>query len=189
MHHLGLDVSTSCTGWAITAVNGAGEITNVELGRIELDKENDLIEKSSVVLKILTDLAKCHNIQKVYVEENLQAFSSGASSAQTLLKLAKFNGIVTYLSYQATGVTPVSVNVNHARKVLGINLKREKVCGITTKDQIYGWVSAHPLLKDYQWPMKVISSGPRKGQSVLEKYVYDMSDAFVIALSGPIVSS
>ena len=90
MHHLGLDVSTSCTGWAITTVNSTGEITSVELGRIELDKEIDLIEKSSVVLKILTELAKSHKIQKVYVEESLQAFSSGASSAQTLLKLAKF---------------------------------------------------------------------------------------------------
>lgn len=188
MSHLGLDISTTCTGWAITTLDQSGKVTGVELGRIELDDYTDLISKAEVVKRELLDINSRHKISRVYIEENLQSFSSGASSAQTLFKLAKFNGIVTYLSHQATGVNPVAINVNHARKILGINLKREKVCGVTTKDQIYEWVSSHELLRDHKWPVKVISSGPRKGQTVLEKYVYDMSDAFVIVMSGPIIS-
>lgn len=188
MRRLGLDISTSCTGWAITNYNQTGDITDVELGKIDLDTQSDLISKSEEVRAALIDIIGKYKITHVYVEENLQSFSSGASSAQTLFKLAKFNGIVTYLSYQITGVRPVAINVNHARKVLGINLKREKSCGISTKDQIHKWVSSHHLLCNFEWPTKIISSGPRKGQKVFEKCIYDMSDAFVIVMSGPIIS-
>jgi len=188
MCHLGLDISTTCTGWAVTDLDQSGKATTVELGKIELDDHEDLLTKAEVVKRALQEIISKHKISRVYIEENLQSFSSGASSAQTLFKLAKFNGIVTYLAHQVTGVSPVSINVNHARKTLGISLKREKVCGVTTKDQIHQWVSSHELLNEYKWPVKVISSGPRKGQTVLEKYAYDMADAFVIVMSGPLVS-
>jgi Holliday junction resolvasome RuvABC endonuclease subunit len=184
---LGLDISTSCTGWSVTNTDESGNVIEVTLGKIILDEFDDLIGKANEVVKHLSVINSLHKIDKIYIEENMQAFRPGASSAQTLVKLAKFNGIVTYLSHHVTGLTPVAVNVNHARKILGINLKREKVCGISTKDQIYSWVSAHPLLVSYDWPHRVIASGPRKGQRVLESYVYDMSDAFVIAMSGPII--
>lgn len=187
MRHLGLDISTSCTGWAVTDVVD-GVTVGVTLGHINLEGHGDLIQKAGEVLSSLTQIHNQHCITHVYVEENMQAFRPGASSAQTLVKLAKFNGIVSYLAHQVTGVTPMGVNVNHARKALGINLKREKVCGVSTKDQVHEWVRQHPLLSEYEWPCRVISSGPRKGQRVLEHWVYDMSDAFVVALSGPIVN-
>ena len=41
---------------------------------------------------------QAHDIQKIFIEENLQAFRPGFSSAKTLLTLARFNGIVSYLS-------------------------------------------------------------------------------------------
>jgi hypothetical protein len=33
------------------------------------------------------------------------------------------------------------------------------------------------------WPTKILKSGPRKGQEVLEIGCYDMADAYVIAAS------
>lgn len=188
MKCLGLDISTTCTGWAVTEVED-GSFTRAHLGKILLGNFDSLIDKANEVVHHLESIHRDHQIDRIYIEENMQAFRSGASSAQTLVKLAKFNGIVSYLSHRVTGLTPVSVNVNHARKILGINLKREKVCGISTKEQIYRWVSSHPLMLNYEWPHKKISSGPRKGQSVLEDYAYDMSDAFVIAMSGPVIST
>lgn len=185
--HLGLDISTSCTGWAVTHVN-EGVPVSVELGHVKLDKYDDLMHKADAMRLALSDLHKRYKFSSVYVEENMQAFRPGASSAQTIMKLAKFNGIVSYLTYQVTGITPQNINVNHARKSLGISLKREKDCGIPTKEQVYSWVKCHSLLKEYQWPSKILGSGPRKGQSVLESCVYDMSDAFVIVLSGPSIT-
>lgn len=185
--HLGLDISTSCTGWAITSVE-EGTPKCVVLGHVRLDRHDGLMSKSDAMREELIKLHKEHQFSQIYVEENMQAFRPGASSAQTIMKLAKFNGIVSYLAYQVTGIDPKNVNVNHARKSLGITLKREKECGISTKEQVHSWVKCHPLLSQYQWPCKVLNSGPRKGQTVMEPYIYDMSDAFVIALSGPIVS-
>ena len=185
--YLGLDISTSCTGWAVTSIDDCGNTIDVELGYIKLDKYDDLIQKAKVVSAELSAINKKHQLSRIYIEENMQAFRPGASSAQTLVTLAKFNGIVMFLCNQVTEITPVSVNVNHARKSLGINLKREKVCGISTKSQIHTWVSAHSLMKSFEWPTKVMSSGPRKGLSVVETCSYDMADAFVIALAGPIV--
>jgi Holliday junction resolvasome RuvABC endonuclease subunit len=184
--HLGLDISTSCTGWAITCVE-VGSPVSVELGHVRLDRHDGLMSKSDAMREELDQLHKKHSFTRIYVEENMQAFRPGASSAQTIMKLAKFNGIVSYLAYSVSGLDPISVNVNHARKSLGINLKREKECGISTKEQVHSWVRVHPLLLGYEWPCRLLGSGPRKGQTVPEPHIYDMSDAFVIALSGPIV--
>lgn len=185
--HLGLDISTSCTGWAVTEVHESVPV-NVKLGHVRLDKYDCLMTKADAMRDALVQLHKEHRFSRIYVEENMQAFRPGASSAQTIMKLAKFNGIVSYLAYLTTGVTPKNVNVNQARKTLGISLKREKECGIPTKEQVFSWVKRHSLLDAYQWPSRVLNTGPRKGQTVLESCVYDMSDAFVIALSGPIVA-
>lgn len=184
--HLGLDISTSCTGWAVTEVHG-GEAVSVTLGHVRLDNVEGLMQKADVMRSQLQSLHDEHSFTRIYVEENMQAFRPGASSAQTIMKLAKFNGIVSYLAYQVTGLDPQNVNVNQARKSLGISLKREKECGVPTKEQVHTWVRSHPLLSQYQWPSRTLGSGPRKGHVILEPYVYDMSDAFVIAMSGPIV--
>jgi Holliday junction resolvasome RuvABC endonuclease subunit len=187
MKRLGLDISTACTGWAVAEVDESGIVTSVELGNIELSKIQGLIPKALHAEKVIKSLQEKHRFDEVYVEENMQAFHPGASSAQTIVKLAKFNGIVTFLCHQVTGKIATNVNVNRARKSLGINLQREKVCGISTKEQVFRWVSAHPVLSDYAWPYKTLGSGPRKGTTILEQHAYDMADAFVVVMAGPVV--
>lgn len=188
MHYnLGLDISTSCTGYAISEVDSRGGTIKVILGSIKLDHLDGLTAKANHVKQVLEDLKKSYTFCTVYVEENMQAFRPGASSAQTLVKLAKFNGIVCYICSQVLGVEPTGVNVNHARKTLGINLQREKICGVSTKEQIYRWVITQPLLSDQKWPTKKMTSGPRKGAEVLETSAYDMADAFVVVISGPLL--
>lgn len=185
MKRLGLDISTSCTGWALCEVDDS-TVLKVELGHIPLTQHRDLISKSLHVERALCELHSRHNIDEVYIEENMQAFHPGGSSAQTIVKLAKFNGIVTYLCHHVTGKVPVDINVNWARRSLGIKLLREKDCGIPTKEQVFRWVHDHPNMIGYSWPYKTLSSGPRKGTQVLETYVYDMTDAFVVVMAGPI---
>jgi hypothetical protein len=188
MKRLGLDISTACTGWAVANVDDQGVVSQVELGHIQLSKLPDLMTKALKAEEALKDIHMRHRIDEVYVEENMQAFHPGASSAQTIVKLAKFNGIVTFLCHQVTGLTPTDVNVNRARKSLGIRLQREKECGVPTKEQVFRWVSAHPVLAGYAWPHKTLGSGPRKGAEIMETHAYDMADAFVVVMAGPIVS-
>lgn len=188
VRRFGLDISTSCTGWAICESEG-GEVTRIELGHMKLSKCTDLVSKALFVERELRRLQDLCPIDEVYIEENMQAFHPGASSAQTIVKLAKFNGIVSFLAHQVTGKTPVDVNVNWARKSLGIRLQREKVCGISTKEQVFSWVSSHPSLQGYDWPHRTLSSGPRKGARILEAHAYDMADAFVIVMAGPLLGT
>ena len=186
-YHLGLDISTSCTGWAVLSVDDSSEVVSARLGHISLKAFPDLITKSHEALRSIEAICCDYDLDQIFIEENLQAFRPGASSADTLLKLAKINGVITFLCHQVTGITPRAVNVIKARKALGITVKRQKLCGVKTKDQVHNWVKSHSLMREYSWPTKILKSGPRKGKEILHTYAYDMADAFVVALAGPIV--
>ena len=175
---LGLDISTSSTGWCL--VDDLGNL--VQMGFIDLKKEKSTFKKSVKVKNTLSEISNQNNIEKVFIEENLQSFRSGFSSAQTLSTLARFNGIVSYLCFEIFNSEPEFLNVNSSRKKLGIKVQREKVCGISTKQQVLDWVST--CLPGYEWPKKILKSGPRAGQEVLVPGCYDMADAYVIAVAG-----
>ena len=181
---LGLDISTSCTGWCILSGLESNLHKSVNLGFIDLSKEKNTFKKANMVKEKLTWLHIEFPIDRVLIEQNLQSFRSGFSSAQTLSTLARFNGIVSYLCYEEFSLTPEFINVNHARKSLGIKTKRKKDGGAPIKAQIFDWVSSSQDLKEYDWPTKTLKSGPRRGQIILDPRCYDMADAYVIAKSG-----
>jgi Holliday junction resolvasome RuvABC endonuclease subunit len=174
---LGLDVSTACTGWCILDEDGSF----VNLGYISLSKEKNLFEKAQIVQESLSSLNISYDITDVFIEENLQAFRPGLSSAKTLLTLARFNGIVGYLSQQEFFCEPSYINVNIARKSVGLKIIRKSKGGAPTKEQVHQWVSNQI---NFKWPTKKLKSGPRKGNIILEPGCYDAADAYVIASSG-----
>ena len=177
---LGLDVSTSSTGWSV--LKESGEL--VEQGFIKLANIDGLFKKAKKVSIFLSKINIDHEIKKIYIEENLQSFRSGFSSAKTISTLAKFNGIVSYISFIEFGIDPEFLNVNSARKSLGIKIAREKVCGKSTKNQVFEWVRNSLKESGYVWPVKTLKSGPRKGQTVFIDECFDISDAYVIGRAG-----
>ena len=174
---LGLDVSTSCTG--ICVISDSGEL--VKLDWVKLSKEKDLISKAQQLRNALENIRATYNITYIFIEEPLQRFSMGASSAATITKLASFNGISQYLCYSLFNITPELLNVTRARKSLNIKTMSKKKAGKSVKEQVFDWVSDY--LK-YDWPTKILKSGPRRGQKVILDECLDMADAFVIAKSG-----
>ena len=174
---LGLDISTSCTGWCILSDDGK----IVDIGYIDLSKKEGLFEKASEVESYITNLSKDWPIDKVFIEENLQSFRSGFSSAQTISTLSKFNGIVSFVCFKVFSSEPVFFNVNSARKILGIKLVRKKDGGLPTKEQLREWAERNV---DYSWPVKVLKSGPRKGLTVPDPKSYDMIDAYIVCKAG-----
>ena len=180
---LGLDVSTSCTGWSILSSDGS----LVDIGYIRLGSYETTYRKAAAVKNTLLKIATIHNIESIYIEQNLQAFRSGFSSAKTIDKLARFNGIISYISHEVFKIDPVFLNVNSARKSLGISLIRKKDGGSPTKEQVLKWVTGEILDQDYSWPKKTLKSGPRKGLEILIPECYDMADAYVMARAGQIV--
>jgi Holliday junction resolvasome RuvABC endonuclease subunit len=179
-HILGLDISTSCTGWCITDLSGGF----VDMGYISLSPKLTTFQKANTVQLALIDIHTTHNITKIAVEENLQAFRPGFSSAKTLLSLARFNGIVSYIAQQQFLIEPDFINVNVARKVVGLKVISKRKGGLPTKEQVINWVDTQV---DFTWPMKTLKSGPRKGQLILEPGCFDAADAYVIATAGSII--
>ena len=175
---LGLDISTSCTGYCIFDNSGI----LVEMGAIKLSGKKDLFEKASQVKSELLNIIVKFPISRICIEENLQAFRPGLSSARTLLTLARFNGIISYISKEVFEISPDFINVNVARKTVGLKIKRQSVCGVTTKDQVLEWVKSDidRNSQKFDWPIKVLKSGPRKGMSVLDTSSYDMADSYVL---------
>jgi len=177
---LGLDISTSCTGY--TLLNSDG--TLIDIGYIRLDTKSSIFSRVTEVSSVISKIIDETPIERIFIEENLQAFRPGLSSAKTLLTLARFNGMVSYQAYVLSGLVPDYINVNTARKTLGIKLNRKS--DVTTKDQIYHWVDNHSRNTNTMigWPFKILKSGPRKGLKVLDSAAYDMADSYVIARAG-----
>ena len=170
----GLDISTSCIG--ICTKDSKNQKVYFENFK---PKGEDWIDKSSATRNYFLNLVLDYEITKIYVEENLQAFRPGLSSAKTLMSLARFNGIVSFLVNDIFSVKPEFINVNAARKELGIKIDRKS--DLSTKEQVFSWVNER---NDFDWPTRILKSGKRKGQEVFCDEVYDMADAYVIASAG-----
>ena len=122
---LGLDVSTSITG--ATVVDKNGEILFCESWDTRNKKRfPTLWEKAAFIENKLKELKvrKGYTIEKVYVEESLQTFKSGFSSAKTLSTLSKFNGIVSFMCYKMFELSPEFIGASSARKLCGIKVER-----------------------------------------------------------------
>ena len=182
MYFLGLDISTACIGWCV--LGPEGRLT--AMGYIPLSKLHGPFDKAQRASDELAMLHLRYDISKIFIEENLQAFRPGLSSAKTLLTLARFNGIVSYIVQQQFSFEPEYVNVNAARKAVGLKITRKNKGGAPTKEQVLEWTTGEVSDNDnqYQWPTKVLKSGPRKGQEILEPGCYDAADAYVISRAG-----
>lgn len=179
--YIGLDISTSIVG--ISIFDYDKNFKNMEY--VNLTKSKCFFEKSLKVKEKLLEIAIKYKEYSfiVGIEENLQAFRPGLSSAKTLMTLSRFNGVVSYISNEVFKTIPVFINVNSARKDLGIKIDRKS--SDSTKDQVFNWVKDDLIVENntFVWPTKIMKSGKNKGRVKFENCCYDMSDAYVICKS------
>ena len=178
-YELGLDISTSIIGISIFENKKMKSMFH-----IDLTKTKCLFEKANNYKNFLKEKLELINLENIYIEDTLQSFSRGMSSAKTLMTLAKFNGIISHITFELTGIKPTFINVNVARKTLGIKI--DKTLQKDKKEQVMDWVSLD--LGGYDWPTKVISRGKNKGLVKYEKFCYDIADAYVICKAGIIIN-
>jgi Holliday junction resolvasome RuvABC endonuclease subunit len=178
---LSLDISTSITGYAIIDMNGI----ILESGYVDLRKQKDFVSKVSHAKSEIVRACINHEITQVAVEKNLQAFRRGLSSAATIDALARMNGALSYACSSFYGVPLTNIDVNEARRKMGIKILREKVCGVPTKEQVKRALDSilESSGQKRKWNTKVLKGGPRKGLEVLDDGVYDEVDAIVIGLA------
>jgi len=171
-HILGLDVSTSIIGYTVLDQ----DLNVVEMEHIDLRKIKDLWDKADFARKTLHDVIEKYKdkIHNVYIEESLQVFRSGFSSAHTLSTLSKFNGLVFYFVRECTNKKPQYISATSARKTCGIKIKK----GEKAKLQTFDWVTKE---LNVEWPLT------KKGN--IQQYCYDRSDSYVIARAGHVLEN
>ena len=177
--YIGLDISTSIIGISLLDCNS--KLINLE--NINLKKISCIFYKSNVTKEHFTKIKEKYLFEdeiKIFIEESFQSFSKGFSSAKTLSQLNRFNGIVSYISSEVFSVVPEYINVNSARKNLGIKINKK--LEINTKEQIFQWVKNDFKENNYEfdWPERTLTRGPNKGLVKFDDCCYDMSDAYVI---------
>ena len=123
---LGLDISTTCVGYAFTENKKI-----LDMGFIDIKKLTTHKEKAFYVLTCINESSYIDKVEKVYVEDNLSGFAGGRTSQQVIVKLAKFNAVLCYVIEDAFDLEVKSVNPMTARKqVFG----KARVKGVKAKD-------------------------------------------------------
>ena len=165
---LGLDISTSIIGFTII---DQGEI--VKTFAVDLRNKNkfpDIYSKYNHVQGELLDIHREYSITHIFIEQSLQMFRSGFSSAKTLSTLSSFNGVVSYLCYRELSLKPEHISAASARKACGIKVAKGK----KAKEQVVEFL----LDNEPCFVVEYTKSGNLK-----PKY-YDIADSIVIAKAG-----
>ena len=166
---LGLDVSTSITG--ATILDEDEKVVCCKAWDLRNKKKfTDVLDKAQEVSKLISEIAKEHNIQKVYIEEPFMFFNSGGSSAKTMSILQNFNGMVSWLVYKHFGFKREYLTASQARKLCGIKVPR----GTKAKEKVLEFV----LDNVPNFGIEYTKFGnPRPGE-------LDRADSWVIAKAG-----
>ena len=164
---LGLDVSTSITGITILEKDG----TLVYNDSWDTRKYKSFFEKVDYVEKKIIHLSKLYGgFEKVFIEESLQTFRSGFSSAKTLSTLARFNGVVSWLVYRVLKTEPLYLAATSARKLCGIKVPR----GTKAKQVVIQHIIDNVPEIQIEYTK----------QNNIKPHCYDKADSWVIAKAG-----
>ena len=165
MRKIGLDASTTTVGFAFVDNKNV-----IDIGFIPIDKQKTIRDKVQLTMDKLTKLDPFEEVDKIYIEDNLSGFSRGRTSQQTIIKLAKFNAVLTYCLEFAYGEIVEGVNPMTARKHL---FGKARVKGKTAKDFVKEEINCLYNLEEY---VKLTKTG------LWDKRNMDAYDALVCAL-------
>ena len=165
MRKIGLDASTTTVGFAFVDNKNI-----VNIGFIPIDKQKTIRDKVQLTMDELTKLDPFEEVDKIYIEDNLSGFSRGRTSQQTIIKLAKFNAVLTYCLEFAYGEIVEGVNPMTARKHL---FGKARVKGKTAKEFVKEEINSLYNLEEY---VKLTKTG------LWDKRNMDSYDALVCAL-------
>ena len=165
MRKIGLDASTTTVGFAFVDDKNV-----IDIGFIPIDKQKTIRDKVQLTMDELTKLDPFEEVNKIYIEDNLSGFSRGRTSQQTIIKLAKFNAVLTYCLEFAYGEIVEGVNPMTARKHL---FGKARVKGKTAKEFVKEEINSLYNLEEY---VKLTKTG------LWDKRNMDSYDALVCAL-------
>jgi hypothetical protein len=168
------------------------ELIGLDCIKLNISKLDNIYKKADFIFEMLPTILskfdlKATQIKDIFVEENAKRFSEGFSSADTILTLAKMNGIVSWMARKVfSGAEIVEVNVSSARAKAGIKIDRtDKTLSVKEKVFIAN-TKAHP---EFPWPKHLAKTGKHKDEVVFDVCARDMSDAYVIVKGGKAIKA
>jgi len=164
---LGLDISSSRIGYCL--INEKEELLLVD--EIKLKPSQSLEERADIFKDTMKIIKEHSEIEYVFIEQPFIAFSGGKTTAATMAKLQRFNGMCSYVVHDLFGHTPTLIQANKARGLVGLKIKR----GSKTKLKVIEWVSE-------KYPKEFIVEYTRHGNP--KPGTDDKADAIVIANAG-----
>lgn len=117
---LGLDISTSVIGFAIMDT----DLKLITYDKLKFKTSQPLEERASFFKNKLLHFEKYYAICNVYVEQPAMMFGRGKTTAQTMSKLQRFNGMCCYVVYNELQLIPELIHPNTARKKMNISIPR-----------------------------------------------------------------
>jgi hypothetical protein len=163
MKVLGLDLSTTTCGYAITE---SGSI--LFAGFIDISKVETYKDKSDLIIETL----KGQSFEKIIIEESLFGFAGGGTSQQVIIKLVKNKAVIGYILENHYGVKVESIHAQTARKKA---LGAARIKGV--KPKVFVKSSIERMYDMTPWIIK-----NTKGND--DKRNEDMYDAIVLSLAG-----
>ena len=170
---LGIDVSTSITGFAV--IDSDGKIILSEA--CDLRKHKDFFSKCLIIREFILDICDKHcaiingeGIEHIYIEQPFTFFNSGGSSGKTMAALQRFNGVVSWMIYECFEIEPRYLGATQARKLVGIKVPR----GEKAKKVVMEYL----LTTDSDFTIERTHRGNPKPQE------FDRADALIIARAG-----
>ena len=174
---LGLDVSTSRVG--ICVLDYSSNLLRSDF--IKMNSKDDLEDRCLVLENYIKNLDCYDSISnkgycfgEVFIESPFMMFSGGKTTAMTMAKLQRFNGMVCYMITKTLRLKPVSIAANKARGLVGLKIKR----GEDTKQKVIDWAQN-------QYPKDFLVECTRFGNP--KPGTDDMADAIVIARAGLLI--
>ena len=166
---LGLDISTSITG--ATIMTAEGEVVLCESWDTRnKNKFEDLFDKADFIRLQFFRIAHKFQLEEIYIEQSLQSFRSGFSSAQTLSTLSRFNGIISWMCYKSFGLKPQYLASASARKSAGLKISR----GENAKQKVLEFVLDNVPGFELEYTKH---GNPKPG-------TFDRADSWIIAKAG-----
>ena len=163
MKVLGLDLSCSTCGWAVTE--------NKEIlacGFVDISDVTDYATKADLIIKTLVG----QTFEKIMIEESLFGFAGGGTSQQVIIKLVKNKAVVGYILENHYKLKVESIHAQTARKKA---LGAARVKGVKPKVFVKESI-------DRMYDMKKWTVLNKKGNE--EKRMEDVRDAIVLSLAG-----
>ena len=107
MKCLGLDLSTSTCGYAITE-----DKKILVAGFIDIKKAESYKDKADLIIKAVSG----QSFDKIVIEESLFGFRRGGATQQVIIKLVKNKAVIGYILEAHFGIKVESIHAQTARK-------------------------------------------------------------------------